>query len=59
MNNNRRKKTTPLFALLFGWMLAACSDDLHWGRLSHAVVMQYFTKELCDSVADDIAGMRA
>ena len=37
----------------------ACSDDLHWGRLSHAVVMQYFTKELCDSVADDIAGMRA
>ena len=32
MNNNRRKKTTPLFALLFGWMLAACSDDLQTGN---------------------------
>ncbi len=32
MNNNRLKKTTPLFALFFGWMLAACSDDLQTGN---------------------------
>ena len=32
MNNNRLKKMTPLFPLLFGWMLAACSDDLQTGN---------------------------
>ena len=34
----------------------ACSDDEHWGKLSHVVVMQYFTPEMCDKIADDIAG---
>lgn len=36
----------------------ACSDDEHLGRLSHAVVMQYFTPKLCDKIADDIATLK-
>ena len=33
----------------------ACNEDSYWGALSHVVVMQYFTPELCDSIAEDIA----
>ncbi len=36
----------------------ACNVDAHWGSLSHVVVMQYFTKELCDSIAEDIATLK-
>lgn len=32
----------------------ACSDDEHWGRLSHAVVMQYFTHTLSDEIASSV-----
>lgn len=32
----------------------ACSDDEHWGRLSHAVVMQYFTHSLSDEIASSV-----
>ena len=33
----------------------ACSQCPHLGKLSHVVVMQYFTKELVVQLADDIA----
>ncbi len=36
----------------------ACNSDSYWGELSHAVVMQYFSPELCDSIADDIANLK-
>ena len=32
MNNNRLNTLKPFFPLLFGWMLAACSDDLQTGN---------------------------
>ena len=32
MNNNRLNTLKPFFPLLFGWMLAACSDDFQTGN---------------------------
>ena len=36
----------------------ACNEDKFWGSLSHVVVMQYFTPDLCDSIAEDIATLK-